>query len=178
MDHTSLARIRQEAYSTQEALIVEEQKEASYLSQIPVRQSSAEHSIFADNMAENVIEHSTQHPAEQSDTKPSNAGEYDMYQSDAGEYDTMSTSEADIWVSLGQALKEKELQALAVILQVDGSTYTNIKEFADHNNIMLEVLVDGINEKAMDYIGDNILDDDFIIYEDYEEQVKGMVEQI
>ena len=178
VDHTSLARIRQEAYSTQEALIVEEQKEASYLSQIPVRQSSAEHSIFADNMAENVIEHSTQHPAEQSDTKPSNAGEYDMYQSDAGEYDTMSTSEADIWVSLGQALKEKELQALAVILQVDGSTYTNIKEFADHNNIMLEVLVDGINEKAMDYIGDNILDDDFIIYEDYEEQVKGMVEQI
>jgi hypothetical protein len=40
---------------------------------------------------------------------------------------------------------------------------------------MLEVLMDGINEKAMDIIGDNILDD-LEIYEDYKDQVKGMVE--
>lgn len=149
VDHDSLARIRQEAYSTQEALIVEEQKEATFFSQI--------------------LEHSV--------TDPSNTGIYDMDQSDVEACDTMSTSESDIWVNLGQALSEKELQALVVILQGDSGVFASIKEFADHNNIMLEVLADGINEKAMDYIGDNIIDDDFIIYEDYEEQVKGMVEQ-
>ncbi|MDD4113684.1 MAG: tellurite resistance TerB C-terminal domain-containing protein, partial [Herbinix sp.] len=150
VDHDSLARIRQEAYSTQESLIVEEQKEATYLSQIP----------------------------EHSDTDPSNMGIYDTGQSDVVAYDTMATSETDLWVNLGQALSDKELQALSIILKNDNNIYENIKEYADHNNIMLEVLADGINEKAMDYIGDNILDDEFIIYEDYEEQVKGMVKQI
>jgi hypothetical protein len=78
---------------------------------------------------------------------------------------------SDNWKSLRDALSESELQALAIILQGG-----NIKKFADNNNIMLEVLADGINEKATDYIGDNILDDEPAIYEDYEEQVKGMVE--
>jgi protein-tyrosine-phosphatase len=79
----------------------------------------------------------------------------------------------DGWELLREALNEIELQALAIILRGDG-----IKKFADQNNIMLEVLADGINEKAMDYIGDNLLDADLAIYEDYLEQVKGMVEEL
>jgi len=55
---------------------------------------------------------------------------------------------------------------------------TTIKQFADKHNIMLEVLVDGINEKAADITGDSLLDGEFMIYEDYTDQVKGMVEQI
>ena len=42
----------------------------------------------------------------------------------------------------------------------------------------LEVLMDGINEKAMDSIGDSILDDGFELYDDYREQVKEMVESL
>ena len=38
--------------------------------------------------------------------------------------------------------------------------------------------MDGINEKSMDCIGDSLLDDEFTIYDDYIEQVKGMVETI
>jgi hypothetical protein len=36
-------------------------------------------------------------------------------------------------------------------------------------------LVDGINEKAMDYIGDNLLDDEPAIYEDYFEKTRGLI---
>lgn len=75
------------------------------------------------------------------------------------------------WESLKDALCENELQALAVILPGD-----DIKAFADECHIMVEVLIDGINEKAMDYIGDNLMDDEFVLYEDYKEQVKELIE--
>ena len=52
----------------------------------------------------------------------------------------------------------------------------DFRQFADDHHVMLEVLADGINEKAMDYIGDNLLDEDLAIYADYINQVKGMVE--
>jgi hypothetical protein len=40
---------------------------------------------------------------------------------------------------------------------------------------MPEVLVDSINEKAMDIIGDSLMDEDFVLYDDYKEQVKELV---
>ncbi len=76
------------------------------------------------------------------------------------------------WEKLKAGLNETELQALAVILQGE----MNIKKFADDNGVMLEVLADGINEKAMDHIRDNLLDDEMEIYENYEEQIRGMVD--
>lgn len=78
---------------------------------------------------------------------------------------------SDSWTSLKHALTDTESFALAEILKGG-----NIKKFAAAHNIMLEVLADGINEKATDCVGDNIIDDEFAIYEDYENQVKGMIE--
>jgi hypothetical protein len=66
------------------------------------------------------------------------------------------------------------LKALTLALEGEG----NLKPFADSHGIMLEVLMDGINEKAMDFVGDSLLDDEFVIYDDYTDQVKGMVESI
>ena len=74
------------------------------------------------------------------------------------------------WKSLGGILSDGELQALSAILR-GGS----IKAFADECGIMLEVLADGINEKAMDYIGDNLIDEEFSIYDDYKERVKELI---
>jgi hypothetical protein len=82
-----------------------------------------------------------------------------------------STALSDTWVSLKNALSETELQALLVLM----SGEKDIKKFADNNSIMLEVLIDGINEKAMDFIGDNLLDEEFTIYDDYKDHVKEMV---
>ena len=67
-------------------------------------------------------------------------------------------------------LSTEEVQALVVILKGD-----DIKRYSHECGIMLEVLIDGINEKAIDCIGDNLLDEDFILYEDYINQVKEMV---
>lgn len=83
-----------------------------------------------------------------------------------------SDSVPDDWANLKNTLNSTELNALSVILQ-NG----NMKQFADEHSIMLEVLADSINEKAVDCIGDNILELDInvIIYEDYIENVMEMV---
>lgn len=77
---------------------------------------------------------------------------------------------ADVWTSLKDALTETELQALVAI--VCGG---DIKAFADACGIMVEVLADGINDKAMDYIGDSLMDEAFVLYDDYKEHVKELV---
>lgn len=76
-----------------------------------------------------------------------------------------------IWADLRNTLSETELQALSVFIRGN----MDIKKFADECGIMLEVLVDGINEKAMDHIGDNLMDDAFVLYDDYKEHVKELL---
>lgn len=128
VDHGELARIRQEALSIQEALIVEE-------------------------FSSVIVTPPMKMPAEALVKMPA------------------ETKVMDKWSSLSNTLSDLEKQALLLILEG-----TRIKQFVDKHNIMLEVLVDGINEKAFDHIGDNILDDEQGIYDDYIEQVKEMVE--
>lgn len=134
VDHTSLARIREEALVTQESLIVEEQAQPIDITPAPAIFSMQDQNVFAGIPGE----------------KPG--------------------SPSNIWDNLKDALNEHETKALMVILRDD-----DIKAFADECGIMVEVLVDGINEKAMDYIGDNLMDDDFVLYDDYIEKVKEMV---
>lgn len=76
----------------------------------------------------------------------------------------------NIWESLRVSLNDNEIKSLAVIAQGG-----DIKSFADECGIMLEVLVDGINEKAMDCISDNLIDDNYYIYDDYIQQVKDLI---
>lgn len=86
----------------------------------------------------------------------------------------LTEAASDPWESLSAALSEGERKALALALE-DGR---EVKSFADSRGIMLEVLMDGINEKAMDFVGDSLLDDECMVYDDYREQVKGMVESL
>jgi len=79
----------------------------------------------------------------------------------------------DPWLILKSTLTTIELKALKIILH----TPDNIKAFANENGIMLEILADGINEKAMDTIGDNILElsDIVIIYDEYIQQIESII---
>jgi len=79
----------------------------------------------------------------------------------------------DEWAALKTALSTTELEALSAILRGEA----DLKQFADEHGVMLEVLADGINEKAMDYVGDNLLEllDGMTLYEDYLEKVSEMV---
>lgn len=80
-------------------------------------------------------------------------------------------SSGDVWENLKNTLTVVEINALSVVLLGE----TELKKYADTCGIMVEVLVDGINEKAMDFIGDNLLDEEFILYDDYKKQVKEMI---
>lgn len=137
VDYASLARIREEALTTQESLFVEEQTPQKITGPAPVRFSEQDQNIFADTAAE-------------PDDEPAFV--------------------FDVWEGLKDILTVNELHTLAVVLQ-NG----NIKAFADECGEMLEVLADGINEKAMDCIGDNLMDDDFVLYDDYIEKVKELI---
>lgn len=137
VDHASLARIREEALTTQEALIVEEQLHQKIADPPPILFAEQDQNIYADTA-----------PGVNEEPAPV----------------------FDVWESLKDTLSDNELRALAVVLQ-NG----DIKAFADKSGVMLEVLVDGINEKAMDCIGDNLMDDDFVLYDDYINQVKELI---
>ena len=84
--------------------------------------------------------------------------------------ETEEVADISVWEDLKRTMSETEINTLTLVLKGD-----DIKAFADKCGIMLEVLVDGINEKALDYIGDNLLDEDFVLYDDYKEQVKELV---
>jgi len=80
----------------------------------------------------------------------------------------------DGWASLNEALCGAEREALLIAL----GGGMDIKAFADKSGVMLEVLADSINEKAMDHIGDTILELDggMVLYDDYRDKVAEMVE--
>ena len=67
-----------------------------------------------------------------------------------------------------QLLTQLELDAMLVILQAG-----DINQFSIENGIFLDVLIDGINEKSYDAIGDIIIDSDSMdIYPDYENDIR------
>ena len=87
-------------------------------------------------------------------------------------------SEDDGWIAFGEALSAPERDALALILR-GGADFL---KYAREKGFMPEILIDGINEKAADYAGDNILDADGLygdgvvsIYGDYMEPVADMI---
>ncbi len=82
--------------------------------------------------------------------------------------DVVSSPIPDIWSKFKEVLSLIELEALKHI--IDGK---DIKGFAFRNMLMPEVLADEINQKAMDCLGDTILefDDNLIIYEDYKSKL-------
>lgn len=92
----------------------------------------------------------------------------------SGEEPAGNTEPPSPWDSLKEALSETERKALRLVAEGE----TDLKPFADSQGVMLEVLMDGINEKAMDSVGDSILDGEFELYDDYREQVKEMVESL
>ena len=68
-----------------------------------------------------------------------------------------------------QALSDKEIQAIKCLLNNQ-----KLKDFADSHKLMLEVLIEAINEKACEFINDNLIGDDQKIYAEYQEELKGI----
>jgi len=77
------------------------------------------------------------------------------------------------WGAFADALTDMEREALTILLRGED----DLKSLADTQGIMLEVLAEGINEKAADFIGDNVLDTDggFVLYNEYKEMIGDAV---
>lgn len=172
VDYAALERIRREAMDTQKALIVEEEmpslKQPGTASERSGRESSLSAVGNVNTPEKNPEETEPELPAGGNVSTP----EENLPMKERNQAELNSEVQLDTgWSLLKRLLTEQERKALAALL--DGEDF---KAYSDSIRVMQEVLADGINEKALDAIGDNILDEELALYDDYKEQVRGMVE--
>ena len=76
------------------------------------------------------------------------------------------------WQRLIRSLNKTEQEALKLIL--NGSAGNELLSFAQNDGIMPEVLVDSLNEKALEAVGDNIIElsDTVKVFEEYQEELE------
>ena len=88
-----------------------------------------------------------------------------------GQEESQQDVENDPWSKLITSLTTTEQEALKLIIQGQP-----IHSFVVEKGIMLEVLIDDINQKAMDYVGDTLLevDDTVTIYDEYKDYLKEL----
>lgn len=155
VNHEALSKIRQDALSIQQKLIVPERDE-SIVSAAPLSNMN-----FSD-FDKTATDPSTEVKLNISDIQKTVS---------VSEPDVESDSIPDVWESFKNALTPTEKDALSIVL----SENMELKKFADECGIMLEVLVDSINEKAMDFISDNIMNEEFEIYDEYKDNLKNLL---
>lgn len=170
VDRDRLAKIRREALQTQEKLLVPEDEgpSSAHLQNEFLQENENKGAAFEPAQIVYIMPAEPTGvdyglPKETKTTVKSSALEQD---------NALMHGDTDPWNQLKLALSEMQLQALTRIIHGGA----DVKQFADEHGIMLEVLADGINEKAVDVVGDSLLDDEFVIYDDYLAQVKEMLE--
>lgn len=102
------------------------------------------------------------------DTPPE--AEADTRELSIGQVETAAGAFDGGWGALWELLDETERQALAALLS--GET---LERFAAQRGVLPELLAESLNEKAMETVGDGLLDEALALYPDYEEQVEGMM---
>ncbi len=175
VDPDRLRRIRQEAQQTQEKLTVPEENEAFAFRQGGKLQTAPGPSNKESETAAPFpgLNQGQERKPEPRALDPESLQKNNPWQDNpAPESPQKSNSWQDIpepdnpWQNLKNSLTQTEWEGLGILWK-NG----DIKTFADSREIMLEVLAEGINEKAMDCVGDALLDQELAIYEDYREQV-------
>jgi hypothetical protein len=148
VDDTILERIRLEALKTQERLAIPEDSQAD-------ENTTSFTKLFKDESGSFMFDDDIDLPinVEPIGIMPS------------------SNVTSDPWQLLGAELSPNEREALAIFSKGD-----DITTFAQQCHTMPELLIDGINQKALDFIGDQLLDEEAHLYEDYQEQVKELLQ--
>lgn len=169
VDQAALSRIRQESLLVQEKLIVPEEESLFALDRfiLPEQESLfvQDRLILPEQESPILLDIPPQAMSDLSFT----AGEDKPPMLLSPE--ALSSPLSESWMKLKNELSQTELKALSLLLHGE----QDIKKYADECGVMLEVLMDGINEKAMDLVGDSLLDEEFVIYEDYIDEVKELI---
>jgi hypothetical protein len=78
----------------------------------------------------------------------------------------------DVWSGFAASLELYEATAVKKILE--GASLRAMNDYARENGLMLEVLLDNINNKALDACGDTIMEinDEITVYDDYTEYLR------
>ena len=88
---------------------------------------------------------------------------------------TEKSEDSNVFKEFTYNLTEPEKEILQVLLQKE-NVENKMFQIAQNQNEMLEVMVSNINDKALDTIGDTIIESDMAsIYEDYENEIKQVL---
>ena len=88
---------------------------------------------------------------------------------------TEKSEESNVFKEFTYNLTEPEKEILHILLQKE-NVENKMFQIAQNHNEMLEVMVSNINDKALDTIGDTIIESDMAsIYEDYENEIKQVL---
>ena len=162
VDRDNLDRIRLEALGTQKKLIVAENEEE------PVQRAQ-------ESKPENETSSRVGSMGLEQGGRISNeAADESIVAEHLGKVqETEAVNEPGNWECLRNELTEIERSVLYMVLRGEAG----IKAYADENGFMLEVLIDSINEKAIDSMGDSILEsgDGIFIYDEYVENVTALL---
>ena len=84
------------------------------------------------------------------------------------------------YVMFINSLSSLEKQVLEIVVYADTESLNKLNRLAISNNDMLEAVIDRINEKALEYIDDNVIDfsEVPVVYEDYSEEVKKALQEV
>lgn len=91
----------------------------------------------------------------------------------------LQSNEENEWQELFGELSSYELQTLLIILdQINANP--KLEELSKKSGILMEVMIEGINEKALEIIGDNLIESSEevpIIYEDYISYIRKFLQE-
>lgn len=104
-------------------------------------------------------------------------------ESETEEKSRMASDEFDSdneYVMFINSLSSLEKQVLEIVVYADPESLNNLNQLAISNNDMLEAVIDRINEKALEYIDDNVIDfsEAPVVYEEYSEEVKKALQEV
>jgi len=188
VDHVNLARIRAEALGTQEALIVpdeasQHQAQASNSSAAavsPLPAAHREHMEANEALSQDdslcglpYPEHREANEALSPDDSLHGLPYPERAEEDEPSSPFVAPGVPEGWNALADALSGAELKALQML----SIGRVDITAIAAETGLMPEVLVDNINEKSMDFIGDSILafEDEISVYAEYREIVENLI---
>lgn len=80
------------------------------------------------------------------------------------------------WLELKNKFINSEMEALKIILK---KSMKDLYELSTKDGILIEVLIEGINNKALETIGDNLIEfseEQPIIYDEYIDEVRNMIQ--
>ena len=143
------AKIREKSEEIQKALIIEENDEE--IKNSVVREESIENDKEISKIKEDTID------------KPK---------------EVANTQEDNVFKKFAYNLNPEEKEIINVLLEKQ-DVENKIMQIAQSHNEMLEVMISNINDKALETIGDTVIESDMSsIYEDYEEEIKKGMKQI